>query len=198
MIFSDQTIIDRMAERITPFEAKQIRRKPDDGDDKKRLISYGLSSSGYDVRLARELKVQRIGGKRSPKEKFIDPKRGERAWEDVDTAGEEFVTIRPGECILGATVEYVDMPDDVMALCIGKSTYARCGLLVNATPIEAGWRGHITLELSNTGRLPIRVYLEEGIAQLVFLPIDRRPNVTYNDRSGKYQDQEAAPVTAKI
>lgn len=195
MIFSDQTIIDRMAERIAPFEAKQIRRKP---DEEKRLISYGLSSSGYDVRLARELKVQRIGGKRSPKEKFIDPKRGERAWEDIDTAGEEFVTIRPGECILGVTMEYVDMPDDVMALCIGKSTYARCGLLVNATPIEAGWRGHITLELSNTGRLPIRVYLEEGIAQLVFLPIDRRPNVTYNDRSGKYQDQEATPVTAKI
>lgn len=197
MIFSDQTIIDKMAERITPFEKKQVRRR-DDGDDKKRIVSYGLSSSGYDVRLARDLKVQRIGGKRSPKEKFVDPKRGERAWEDIDTTGEEFVLIRPGECILGVTVEHVDMPEDVMALCIGKSTYARCGLLVNATPIEAGWRGYITLELSNTGRLPIRVYLEEGIAQLVFMQIDKRPNVTYNDRGGKYQDQEAAPVTALI
>lgn len=197
MIFSDQTIIERMAERITPFEAKQIRRR-DDGDDKKRLISYGLSSSGYDIRLARELKVQRIGGKRNAKEKFVDPKRGERAWEEVEPTSDDYVTIRAGECILGATVEYIDMPDDVMALCIGKSTYARCGLLVNATPIEAGWRGYITLELSNTGRLPIRVYLEEGIAQLVFMPIDKRPNVTYNDRSGKYQDQEATPVTAKI
>jgi dCTP deaminase len=197
MIFSDETIRSKMGERITPFEKKQVRRR-DDGEDKVRIVSYGLSSSGYDVRLARELKVQRIGGKRNPKERFVDPKRGERAWEDVDTIGEEFVLIRPGECILGVTVEHVDMPDDVMALCIGKSTYARCGLLVNATPIEAGWRGHITLELSNTGRLPIRVYLEEGIAQLVFMQIDQRPNVTYNDRSGKYQDQENVPVTALI
>jgi dCTP deaminase len=197
MIFSDQTIIDKMGERIAPFEKRQVRRR-DEGEDKVRIVSYGLSSSGYDVRLARELKVQRIGGKRNPKERFVDPKRGERAWEDIDTTGEEFVLIRPGECILGVTVEHVDMPDDVMALCIGKSTYARCGLLVNATPIEAGWRGHITLELSNTGRLPIRVYLEEGIAQLVFMQIDQRPNVTYNDRSGKYQDQENVPVTALI
>lgn len=197
MIFSDETIRSKMGERITPFEKKQVRRR-DDGEDKVRIVSYGLSSSGYDVRLARELKVQRIGGRRNPKERFVDPKRGERAWEDIDTTGEEFVTIRPGECILGVTVEHVDMPDDVMALCIGKSTYARCGLLVNATPIEAGWRGHITLELSNTGRLPIRVYLEEGIAQLVFMQIDQRPNVTYNDRSGKYQDQENVPVTALI
>jgi len=197
MIFSDQTIIDKMGERITPFEAKQVRRR-EVGDEKQRIVSYGLSSSGYDVRLARELKVQRIGGRRNPKEKFVDPKRGERAWEEIDTTGEEFVTIRPGECILGVTVEHVDMPDDVMAFCIGKSTYARCGLLVNATPIEAGWRGHITLELSNTGRLPIRVYLEEGIAQLVFLQIDQRPNVTYNDRGGKYQDQQNSPVAALI
>lgn len=197
MIFSDQTIIDKMGERITPFEKRQVRRR-DEGDEKMRIVSYGLSSSGYDVRLARELKVQRIGGKRNPKERFVDPKRGERAWEDVGEIDEDYVTIRPGECILGVTVEHVDMPDDVMALCIGKSTYARCGLLVNATPIEAGWRGHITLELSNTGRLPIRVYLEEGIAQLVFMQIDQRPNVTYNDRGGKYQDQESVPVTALI
>jgi dCTP deaminase len=197
MIFSDQTIIDKMGERITPFEAKQVRRR-EVGDEKVRIVSYGLSSSGYDVRLAREMKVQRIGGRRNPKEKFIDPKRGERAWEEIDTTGEEFVAIRPGECILGVTVEHVDMPDDVMAFCIGKSTYARCGLLVNATPIEAGWRGHITLELSNTGRLPIRVYLEEGIAQLVFMQIDQRPNVTYNDRGGKYQDQQDSPIPALI
>lgn len=198
MIFSDQTIINKMGERITPFEKKQVRRRDDGDGEKMRIVSYGLSSSGYDVRLARELKVQRIGGRRNPKEKFIDPKRGARAWEEVDTTGEDFVTIRPGECILGVTVEHVDMPDDVMALCIGKSTYARCGLLVNATPIEAGWRGHITLELSNTGRLPIRVYLEEGIAQLVFLQIDQRPNVTYNDRGGKYQDQTDSPIPAVI
>lgn len=192
MILSDITITSRMADRITPFHPEQVR-----GDEDNRIVSYGLSSSGYDVRLARHIQMQKIDGKKSPKEKLVDPKDGERAWED-EYCEDGFFDIRPGECILGVTVERVDMPDDVMALCIGKSTYARCGLLVNATPIEAGWRGHITLELSNTGRLPIRVYVEEGIAQLVFIQIDQRPAVTYNDRGGKYQDQEALPVAPRI
>ena len=90
------------------------------------------------------------------------------------------------------------MPDDVMALCIGKSTYARCGLLVNATPIEPGWRGFVTLELSNVSRLPIRIYAEQGIAQLVFCQLDAIPLVTYNTRGGKYQDQPAVPVRPRM
>jgi len=192
MVWSDKTIIERMSERITPFLAQQVRID----ETFKKVISYGTSCNGYDVRLARQFKAQSFFGKAT-----IDPKfQDEKQWDDVFTFDphKRFFELRPGECVLGATLEHIDMPDDVMALCIGKSTYARCGLLVNATPIEAGWRGHITLELSNVGQLPIRVYTEEGIAQLVFMPLDQRPKTTYADRGGKYQDQQDSPVTALI
>ena len=188
MVLSDKTITKRMSERITPFTPQQIT------EDKfgKKVISYGTSCNGYDVRLSRQVKFQNFSGNAT-----IDPKSSdELQWDDVFTYN--FFELRPGECVLGSTVEHIDMPDDVMALCIGKSTYARCGLLVNTTPIEAGWRGHITLELSNVSQLSIRVYTEEGIAQLVFMSIDQRPQTTYADRNGKYQDQPLGPVFAKV
>jgi dCTP deaminase len=188
MIFSDNTIIERLKNRITPFVEEQVRSK-----NGEKLISYGLSGSGYDVRLSRELKRQKHF---FPFEE-IDPKSSDNAWMDVKAINSHFV-LQPGDCILGVTMEHVDMPEDVMALCIGKSTYARCGLLVNATPIEAGWRGHITLELSNTGAVPIVIYVEEGIAQLVFMQIDKRPSVTYSDRNGKYQDQHNSPIASIV
>ena len=188
MVWSDKTIIERMSKRITPFTPQQVRAD----EAGRKVISYGTSCNGYDVRLSRQVKFQSSGGRAT-----IDPKSpDDEQWDDMFTF--DFWELRPGECALGATLEHIDMPDDVMALCIGKSTYARCGLLVNATPIEAGWRGHITLELSNVGQLPIRVYAAEGIAQLVFMPIDQRPQTTYADRGGKYQDQHAAPVAARI
>lgn len=146
-----------------------------------RVISYGLSSFGYDVRAAPEWSIFTpidVG--------LVDPKEFDRRVL-VERTGDSCI-IPPNSYALTRTVELISMPPDVHALCVGKSTYARCGIIVNTTPIEAGWRGHITIEISNATPLPVKVYAHEGIAQLMFFR-GSQPATTYADRNGKYQDQ---------
>ena len=168
--------IQRMAEEhgmIEPFEAGQVR----DG-----CISYGLSSYGYDIRVASEFKVFT-----NVHNVVVDPKRfDDRSFVDVNDAE---CIIPPNSFALARTEEYFRIPRDVLVLCVGKSTYARCGIIVNVTPLEPTWCGHLTLEISNTTPLPAKIYGGEGIAQLLFFGGDEEPRIAYADRQGKYQDQ---------
>jgi dCTP deaminase len=146
-------------------------------------ISYGLSSYGYDVRLAGSFMEPNTASGST-----IDPKAGERM-PVVSFERNEPFDLPPHGFVLGHTIEWINMPPDVMAICVGKSTYARCGLIVNVTPLEPGWRGQVTLEISNTASLPVRIYPGEGIAQFVFLRGSTVPNRGYAIRSGTYQNQ---------
>ncbi len=168
--------------RIDPF-----------ADARKRAgqVSYGVSSYGYDVRVGTRFKIftptPRTGGIA-----VVDPKRfTDDLFVEVDTAeqGTDHVVIPPNSFALCETVEWMEIPRDVLAICVGKSTYARCGLIVNVTPLEPEWKGKVTLEISNTTPLPARVYANEGIAQMVFLKADRVCAVSYADKAGKYQGQ---------
>lgn len=182
------TWIKTQAERaamISPFAPEQVRELAG-----RRVISFGLSSYGYDARLAPEFKVARCNGA------VLDPKNeDEAAWEDTVLA-DSFV-IPPHGFVLTRTVEYFRIPENVLCVVLGKSTYARLGLVVNVTPLEPAWEGQITLELSNTTPQPLIVYANEGIAQVLFLEGDRPPEVTYASRSGKYQYQEGI-VMSKV
>ena len=175
-ILSDHWIRE-MAERhgmIEPFESGQVR----DG-----AISYGTSSFGYDIRVADEFKVFT-----DVHSVVVDPK----AFDDrsfVDISGEGNCIIPPNSFALARTLEYFRIPEDVLVVCVGKSTYARCGIIVNVTPLEPEWEGHLTLEISNTTPLPAKIYANEGIAQLLFFKGDQVPSTTYAQRSGKYQKQ---------
>ena len=167
---------------IEPFEASTKRAG---------RISYGVSSYGYDVRVGTHFKIftptPRSGGIA-----VVDPKQfTDDLMVEIDTAklGVDHVIIPPNSFALCETVEYLEIPRDVLAICVGKSTYARCGLIVNVTPLEPEWRGKVTLEISNTTPLPARVYANEGIAQLVFLKADQVCEKSYADKGGKYQDQ---------
>jgi dCTP deaminase len=158
---------------ISPFEEKLVR----DG-----VISYGLSSFGYDIRLANEFKVFT-----NVHSTIVDPKKfDEKSFIEVKS---DHCIIPPNSFILSRSYEYIKMPKNILAICLGKSTYARCGLIVNVTPLEPGWEGHITMEISNTTPLPAKVYAKEGIAQLVFIEGHEPPEVTYESRKGKYQGQ---------
>lgn len=169
----------RAAGMIDNYAEKQIREI-----DGERIISWGLSSFGYDARLASEF-VFPTGG-------VLDPKHPTGANWDSRTVDDEIV-IPPHGFVLARTVERFRMPDDVMAICVGKSTYARNGLIVNVTPLEPGWEGSVTLELSNTTDLPSVVYVGEGICQFVFYR-GERPSVTYSDRGGKYMNQSGVTL----
>jgi dCTP deaminase len=163
---------------IEPFE-----------ENVKRLgkVSFGVSSYGYDIRVGSVFKVFT-----NVNSQIIDPKNfSERSFVTIDTAleGADHVLIPPNSFALCETVEYVSIPRDCLAICVGKSTYARCGIIVNVTPIEPEWRGRITLEISNTTPLPAKIYANEGIAQLLFFKADRVCAVSYADKRGKYQDQ---------
>jgi dCTP deaminase len=150
-------------------------------------VSYGVSSYGYDIRVGSVFKVFT-----NVNSQIIDPKNfSERSFVTVDTRkeGSDHVLIPPNSFALCETVEYVSIPRDCLAICVGKSTYARCGIIVNVTPIEPEWRGRITLEISNTTPLPAKIYANEGIAQLLFFKGDRVCAVSYADKRGKYQDQ---------
>ncbi len=154
-------------------------------------VSYGVSSYGYDVRVGSRFKIftptPRNGGMA-----VVDPKRFNDDFMvevDTDQLGVDHIIIPPNSFALCETVEVFDIPRDILAICVGKSTYARCGLIVNVTPLEPEWRGKVTLEISNTTPLPAKVYANEGIAQLVFLKADRVCAVSYADKGGKYQDQ---------
>jgi dCTP deaminase len=150
-------------------------------------VSYGVSSYGYDIRVGSVFKIFT-----NVNSQIIDPKNfSERSFVTIDTekTGADHVLIPPNSFALCETVEYISIPRDCLAICVGKSTYARCGIIVNVTPIEPEWRGRITLEISNTTPLPAKIYANEGIAQLIFLRGDRVCSVSYADKRGKYQDQ---------
>ncbi|ASM35453.1 deoxycytidine triphosphate deaminase [Campylobacter sputorum subsp. bubulus] len=146
------------------------------------VVSYGLSSYGYDIRVAREFKIfTNIGGT------VVDPKNFDEK-NVVDFVG-DICIVPPNSFALARTVEYFNMPKDVLAICLGKSTYARCGIIVNVTPFEPGFKGHITIEISNTTPLPAKIYANEGIAQVLFLQGDEKCEISYDDKKGKYQNQ---------
>ncbi len=166
-------------------------------DAKKRpgQISYGVSSYGYDICVGSKFKIF-TPTPRTGQITVVDPKNfSPDLFVEVDCAGRgdatgDFVIIPPNSFALCETVEWIEVPRDVLVICVGKSTYARCGLIVNVTPLEPEWRGKVTLEISNTTPLPAKVYANEGIAQLIFLKADKVCAVSYADKAGKYQDQK--------
>jgi dCTP deaminase len=158
---------------IEPFEEQQVR---------KGVISYGLSSYGYDIRVADDFKIFT-----NVHTAIVDPKNFDsRSF--VDFQGDVCV-IPPNSFALAKTVEYFRIPRDVLTICVGKSTYARCGLIVNVTPFEPEWEGFVTLEISNTTPLPAKIYANEGIAQVLFFQSDEPCMTSYADKRGKYQNQ---------
>ncbi|WP_131998148.1 dCTP deaminase [Dokdonella fugitiva] len=172
--------IRRMAEQhgmIEPFAPQQVKQH-----EGKRLVSYGTSSYGYDVRCADEFKVFT-----NINSTIVDPKHfDERSFVDVKS---DVCIIPPNSFALARTVEYFRIPRKVLTICLGKSTYARCGIIVNVTPLEPEWEGHVTLEFSNTTPLPARIYANEGVAQMLFLESDEECETSYKDRGGKYMGQ---------
>jgi dCTP deaminase len=168
--------IKRMAKEhqiIVPFEDRQVREG---------VISYGLSSYGYDIRVANEFKIFT-----NVNSTIVDPKNfDEQSF--VDFKGEVCI-VPPNSFALARTVEYFRIPRNVLTICLGKSTYARCGIIVNVTPFEPEWEGFATLEISNTTPLPAKIYANEGIAQVVFFESDEVCEVSYADKKGKYQAQ---------
>ena len=150
-------------------------------------VSWGLSSFGYDARVSDEFLIFT-----NVENQIVDPKNfSEQAFVRKMT---DVCVVPPHSFVLARTVEYFRIPDDVMVICLGKSTYARCGIIVNVTPLEPGWEGQVTLEFSNTTPLPARIYANEGACQLVFLKCDERPEETYRDRSGKYMYQQGVQL----
>lgn len=181
-VLSDTQIRDRV--RIEPFATAEKRPG---------RISFGVSSYGYDVRVGTRFKIFTPTPK-SGDIAVVDPKKfSDDMMVEVDVGhkpeGQQYVIIPPNSFALCETVEYIEIPRDVLVICVGKSTYARCGLIVNVTPLEPEWRGKVTLEISNTTPLPARVYANEGVAQLVFLVADQVCKTSYADKGGKYQDQ---------
>ena len=175
MIKNDRWI-RAMAEKgmIRPFQKSQTG---------KGIISYGVSSYGYDMRIADEFKI--FSGTNAP---FIDPKNLDQA-SFTDFKGEVCI-LPPNSFVLGRSVEYFRIPRDVLVICLGKSTYARCGIIVNVTPLEPEWEGYVTIEISNTAPVPVRVYANEGIAQVLFLGGAEVCEKSYADKAGKYQAQK--------
>ena len=174
-IKSDKWITRMCRERgmIEPFEEKQVR---------KGTISFGVSSYGYDIRVADEYKIFT-----NVNTSLVDPKSFDNR-NFVTVTGDHCI-IPPNSFALAKTVEFFRIPRSVLAICVGKSTYARCGIIVNVTPLEPEWRGKVTIEISNTTPLPARIYANEGIAQMVFLQASRTCERSYADKAGKYQDQ---------
>ena len=173
------------AQLIEPFDAEQVRER-----EGRRIISAGTSSYGYDMRLADDgfrvfspVHGREIDPKRFDEESLIEPPL--RTAED----GSQYYLLPPHSYALGVTVETFRMPRNVTGIAMGKSSYARAGLLVNTTPLEAGWRGRLVVELANLANLPLRVYINEGIGQIVFFESDEACDVSYEDRGGKYQGQ---------
>ena len=167
---------------INPFSDRQVKVANDE-----RLISYGLSSYGYDVRSADEFKIFT-----NIKAAIVDPKNfNPDSFVDIKS---EICIIPPNSFVLARTVEYFKIPRNVLVICLGKSTYARCGIIVNVTPLEPEWEGHITLEFSNTTSLPAKIYANEGVAQLIFLEASEECEVSYKDRNGKYQGQRGVTL----
>jgi dCTP deaminase len=159
---------------IRPFEEKQVREG---------VISYGLSSYGYDLRVADEFKIFT-----NVNSTIVDPKQFD-ARSFVEFRGPTCI-VPPNSFALARSVEYFKIPRNVLTICLGKSTYARCGIIVNVTPLEPEWEGFVTLEISNTTPLPARVYSHEGLCQIIFLESDELCETSYKDKKGKYQAQQ--------
>lgn len=194
-IKSDRWIKQQCAEMrmIEPFLSHQVRAMGD-----RRTISFGLSSYGYDLRLADDgfrVFSPIIGAEIDPK--AFDERTLIEAPKRESSDGSWYWLLPPHSYALGVTVETFNIPRNVLGLVVGKSTYARAGLIVNCTPLEPGWRGRLVLEFSNAADLPLRVYVLDGIAQLLFFESDESCAVSYGDRQGKYQDQRGI-VTAKV
>src|SRR5262249_10896016 len=163
---------------IGPFSEKQVREG---------VISYGVSSYGYDVRIADEFKIFT-----NINSTIVDPKSFDQG-SFVDFVGDVCI-IPPNSFALARTVEHFRVPRNVLILCLGKSTYARCGIIVNVTPLEPEWEGYVTLEFSNTTPLPAKIYANEGVAQVIFFESDEVCETSYKDRGGKYQGQKGVTL----
>ena len=179
-IMSDNWIIDQVEKNniIEPFEKNQKR---------KGNISYGLSSYGYDARVADEFKIFT-----NVNNAVVDPKIF--SMEGFVERKSNTCIIPPNSFVLARTVEYFKIPRDVLVICLGKSTYARCGIIVNVTPLEPEWKGHVTLEFSNTSPLPAKIYAFEGACQFLFLKGNESPKLSYADRKGKYMNQKGVTL----
>ena len=179
-VLSDRWIKKMAKEKamIKPFISKQVR---------KGKISFGLSSYGYDARVSNEFKIFT-----NVNSGIVDPKVFKKD-SFITKIGKECI-IPPNSFALARTMEYFKIPDDVLVICLGKSTYARCGIIVNVTPLEPEWEGHVTLEFSNTTSLPAKIYSNEGVAQMLFLESDEVCEVSYKDRGGKYQGQQGVTL----
>ncbi|MGH7013609.1 MAG: dCTP deaminase [Stellaceae bacterium] len=163
---------------IEPFVEKQTRQG---------VISYGLSSYGYDARVGRDFKIFT-----NVSSAVVDPKNfSSESFVDRET---DVCVVPPNSFALASTMEYFRIPRDVLVICLGKSTYARCGIIVNVTPLEPEWEGHVTIEISNTTPLPARIYAGEGICQFLFFKSDQVCEVSYADRGGKYQKQRGVTL----
>ena len=179
-VLSDRWIKKMAIEKdmIKPFIDKQISNNN---------ISYGLSSFGYDARVSNEFKIFT-----DVDSAVVDPKNFKQN-SFVSRNGPECI-IPPNSFALASTVEYFKIPKDILVICLGKSTYARCGIIVNVTPLEPGWEGHVTLEFSNTTPLPAKIYANEGAAQFIFLKGNEEPLITYEKRNGKYMKQSGVTL----
>ena len=179
-VLSDKWIKEmvRTNNMISPFENKQVRGNK---------ISYGLSSFGYDARVSNEFKIFT-----NVNSEIVDPKNF-KLNNFISKKGDECI-IPPNSFVLSSTVEYFRIPNNIMVICLGKSTYARCGIIVNVTPLEPSWEGNVTLEFSNTTPLPARIYANEGAAQFIFLKGNEKPDITYADRKGKYMKQSGVTL----
>ena len=168
------TAMSRNEGMIKPFVEKQVR---------KGVISYGVSSYGYDIRVASEFKIFT-----NINSTVVDPKNfDERSFVTVNA---DYCIIPPNSFALAKTVEYFKIPRDILTVCVGKSTYARCGIIINVTPFEPEWEGFVTLEISNTTPLPAKIYANEGIAQVLFFQGEQPCKTSYKDKKGKYQKQK--------
>ncbi|QDQ39914.1 dCTP deaminase [Legionella geestiana] len=180
MSIKSDSWIEKMAMEegmISPFERNQVRDSAQGP-----IISYGVSSYGYDARCSREFKIFTNINSAIVDPKAFDP----NSFVDVEA---DVCIIPPNSFALARTVEFFRIPRNILTICLGKSTYARCGIIVNVTPLEPEWEGHVTLEFSNTTPLPAKIYAGEGVAQMLFLESDEVCRVSYRDRKGKYQGQ---------
>lgn len=169
-------------EMISPYEEKLVKHFND-----QKIVSYGTSSYGYDLRVADEFKVFT-----NVYNSLVDPKNfREDSFVDIKAP---FCIIPPNSFALARSVEYFKIPRNILTLCIGKSTYARCGIIVNVTPFEPEWEGYVTLEISNTTPLPAKIYSNEGLAQVLFFAVDNVCEISYADRKGKYMNQKGIVV----
>ena len=179
-VLSDRWIkkMSKSTGMIKPFVDKQNRRGK---------VSFGLSSYGYDARVSNDFKIFT-----NVNSTIVDPKNFKK--DGFISKKSNICVIPPNSFALARTVEYFKIPKNVLVICLGKSTYARCGIIVNVTPLEPGWEGHVTLEFSNTTPLPAKIYANEGVAQFIFLKGNEKPNVSYAERNGKYMGQKGVTL----